>query len=225
MKPAIWAVLLGEYIGIAVVLFWTAGTVDWPAGWTFLILFVLCVTPMSVGLARHDPALIEERLKILPQKQQPLWDRILMVLLIVLIGLWLALPGLDAVRNGWSVMPVWLQAIGGIGVVLTLWANFAVMRQNTFLAPTVRIQEERGHRVITTGAYGIVRHPFYATLGPFFLAAALLLGSWTAVLISIVIIVVFGWRAVREEMHLQDNLEGYADYMQKVRYRLVPGVW
>ncbi|MEX3010118.1 isoprenylcysteine carboxylmethyltransferase family protein [Hoeflea sp. TYP-13] len=225
MKVRIWAVLVGEYIVMAVILFTTAGTVSWTAGWVFIGLFAVTVTPMSVSLANHDPQLIEERMKILPQENQPIWDRMLLALLIVLIGLWLVVPGFDAIRYGWSAMPFWLRLVGGVGMVITLWANFTVMRQNSYLAPTVQVQSERGHTVVTTGAYGLVRHPFYATLSLFFLAGALLLGSWISVMLAFTITLVFAWRCVREEAHLRQNLEGYAAYMEKVRYRLVPHVW
>ncbi len=225
MSNRIWAILLFEYFILGIVLFATAGTIGWTAGWIFLALFAFTVTPMSVSLARHDPELIEERLKVLPQEHQPLWDRVLLGLLILLISLWLAIPGFDAVRFGWSVMPLWLQIAGAFVQVASLWASFAVMRQNSFLAPTVQIQSERGHKVITTGAYGMVRHPFYAALCPLFLAGALLLGSWIAVALSLVIALVFAWRCIREEDHLRQNLDGYPAYMEKVPYRLVPKVW
>ncbi len=225
MQIKVWTALILQYTVFAIVLFGAAGTVSWAAGWAFIVLFAFSVTLMSIRLAKLDPALLEERMKIIPQQDQPLWDRIIMGVLYMLFLTSLIVPGLDAVRFGWSEMPFWFQVTGGIAMVASLWAAHFVMRQNSYLAPTVRIQHERGHKVISTGAYGVVRHPFYAVLIPFFPAAALLLGSWWSALMSGLIALLLAYRSVREEHYLRQELEGYADYMDKVRYRLIPYVW
>ena len=225
MPVKIWAVLIFEYIFFAVILFSTAGTLNWLAGWLFIGLFACSVTPMSIRMAKTDPALLEERTKFFPTENQPLWDRILIIALIILILCWLTVPGLDAVRFGWSAMPFWLQMAGGVIMVISLYAIYIVMGQNTYLAPTVRTQQDRGHRVISTGAYSIVRHPFYAVLILFFPAVGLLLGSWWSVFISGLIMLLIAYRLVREETYLKHELDGYADYMDKVRCRLIPYIW
>jgi protein-S-isoprenylcysteine O-methyltransferase Ste14 len=133
-------------------------------------------------------------------------------------------PGLD-VRWGWSRVPLWLQIVGGITLLVTFYSFLVTIRHNPYLASVVRIQKERGHKVISTGPYAIVRHPFYAAAIPFFPAIGLLLGSWRAVFLSLLVIAILAYRAVNEERLLEQELEGYADYMKRVRHRLIPCVW
>jgi len=99
------------------------------------------------------------------------------------------------------------------------------MRTNSYATAVVRIQDERGHQVISTGPYAFVRHPMYSGAAFYFVGIALLLGSWYAVAIAVVLIALFGLRAVWEENTLKAELAGYSDYAQRVRYRLIPGVW
>lgn len=218
-----WTALVIEFVLLAALLFGSAGTVNWPTGWVFLTLLILSIIPIGIGLAKHDPDLLDERMKFI-HADQPLWDRVLLTALRILIFAWFAVPGFD-VRFGWSRVPLGLQIVGGIAMPMLLYFQYMVMRQNTFLAPTVKMQEERGHTVISTGAYAIVRHPFYATIVPFFPAVGLLLDSWWAVVLSLLVIVLLAYRAVKEERYLKHELNGYAEYMKNVRFRLVPYVW
>jgi protein-S-isoprenylcysteine O-methyltransferase Ste14 len=100
-----------------------------------------------------------------------------------------------------------------------------VVRENSFAAPVVKVQAERGHRVIDTGPYAFVRHPMYSGAVLYFAGIALLLGSWWGLILSSVFFVLFSIRAAIEERALIDGLPGYADYLARVRYRLVPGLW
>jgi protein-S-isoprenylcysteine O-methyltransferase Ste14 len=135
------------------VLFLSAGTLDWPAAWVFLGEMVAISVIGSWLLARHDPALLAEQLRPPVQKEQPLADKVLMSLFMVLIFVWLAFMGLDAVRFRWSSMPIWLQALGALALLLSIWICFRTMLENSFAAPVIKIQEERGQRVISTGPY------------------------------------------------------------------------
>jgi protein-S-isoprenylcysteine O-methyltransferase Ste14 len=99
------------------------------------------------------------------------------------------------------------------------------MRENSFAAPVIRLQTERGHRVVSTGPYALVRHPMYSGSVLFFVGAPLLLGSWWGVAMSPLLVLLFAGRIVIEERALTAGLPGYADYTARVRYRLVPGVW
>lgn len=225
VSPKVWSAFVVEMLVVAGVLFGTAGTLKWGAAWALLGLFAVAGFAITVSLSKADPALLEERLKVSRQPEQPGWDRTMMRLLFALMGVWLVVPGLDAVRFGWSHMAVPLQIAGALIMLASFWGSYRVMLQNTYLAPTVRLQAERGHKVISTGAYGAVRHPFYAVLLPFFPAMGLLLGSWWCVIASAPIIALLAVRAVREERHLARELDGYADYMDRVRFRLIPGVW
>ena len=159
------------------------------------------------------------------QPGQPLWDKALLLGLLIYLLAWLVVPGLDAVRFGWSHMPLWLQVIGGASMLVAIYVQYLTLRENAFLEASVRVQKDRGQTVITTGPYAVVRHPFYATIIPFFPAIGLVLGSWWAVILSAPIAIILAYRSVREEQVLAAELEGYADYMTKVRYRLIPHIW
>ena len=208
-----------------VLLFVPAGTLTWPAGWIFLLEFSLASALITRWLLRHDPALLEERMKPLIQREQKPWDRRLMAVFLLLWCAWFVVMSLDAVRFGWSEVPLWLQALGAVAIAISMYIMFLIMRANSFAVPVVKIQAERGHRVISDGPYAIVRHPMYG--GTLLLVAGipLLLGSWWGLAFAPVIILLFAIRAVMEERTLMAELPGYADYATRVRYRMIPGVW
>jgi protein-S-isoprenylcysteine O-methyltransferase Ste14 len=218
-QTAIWLVILGA------ILFLAAGTIDWPEAWVLLIGSGILGVLSAVLVARRDPSLLHERMRGPFQKEQKPWDK---ALLAVVFTLCLAIPvaaGIDAVRLHYSHMPLWLEVLGALGFVLGLYVFHVVMVTNTYASAVVRVQAERGHQVISTGPYAWVRHPMYSGAILYFLGFALLLGSWWAVAIAVSIIVLFGVRAVWEEDTLKRELDGYAAYAARVRYRLIPGVW
>jgi len=138
---------------------------------------------------------------------------------------WLVLMGFDAVRFHWSEVPLWVQALGLLSIGVGCFVVFLVFRANSYASPVVRIQRERGHAVVTTGPYAYVRHPMYAGGLFIFFGAPLLLGSWWGLAVSAALSVLVGFRAVLEERTLVNELEGYAAYAGRVRYRLVPYLW
>jgi protein-S-isoprenylcysteine O-methyltransferase Ste14 len=142
--------------------------------------------------------------------------------MVIVIGLALLIT---AGRWGWSSVPLRLQILGGIGLVLSMAGVYWVMANNPFLAQTVRIQTERGHRVVTTGPYRIVRHPMYADTLYFFWATPLLLDSWWAFIPTVLAMVVLSIRTALEDRTLQAELPGYRKYARQVKYRLIPGIW
>jgi protein-S-isoprenylcysteine O-methyltransferase Ste14 len=206
-------------------LFGCAGTIRWIAGWAYLAIFFAGAVWLTVRLARNDPALLAERMKLPVQKNQPLWDTILLPAMAVVWCAWLALMGLDAVRFRWSEMPVWLQFAGAALMVWSFRMIGRVFDENTFLAPVVKIQTERAHRVISTGPYARVRHPLYAAVLIYIPANALILGSWYGLVSSCVLLGGVIFRTGMEDRELQRGLEGYSGYAARVPYRLVPGVW
>jgi len=132
---------------------------------------------------------------------------------------------LDARRWHTSRVPAWLNALGGLLVVAGFLATMLVFRENSFAAPVVRVQAERGQRVVDTGPYAIVRHPMYASAVVYLVGMPLLLGSWLGLLVVPLMIAAMAPRAVMEERLLERELPGYAEYVRRVRYRLVPGLW
>jgi protein-S-isoprenylcysteine O-methyltransferase Ste14 len=210
---------------MAALLFIPAGTVDWPAAWIYLAEMGLATLVITIWLARYNPALLAERMSPLIQRDQKKWDKLLMIVLIVLWCAWFMLMGLDAVRHGWSAVPPWAQALGALAILVAMYVFFLTVRVNSFAAPVVKIQTERGHKVVSDGPYAIVRHPMYAGALLLFAGTPLLLGSWWGLALAPAITVLLAARAVLEERTLARELDGYAEYAARVRYRLIPLVW
>ena len=203
--------------------FVVAGRVAWPQAWALLVVFLISVCALIWRLARADPALLRERSQT-PDKAEP-WDRLVMRIYAVLLLLLMVVAAVDGGRLRWSVVPLWWQSIGWVLFAMCGIVVWHVSGKNTYLSRYARIQSDRGHTVVRSGAYGIVRHPMYVGIILLFCGLPLVLGSWFAYVPSVVIMGLFVYRTHREDRMLHDGLAGYADYAQDVRYRLVPGVW
>jgi protein-S-isoprenylcysteine O-methyltransferase Ste14 len=225
MRTKIWIALGLEVVVFAGLLFGSAGTLSWPPAWAFLGVFFVAAFLITRMLARLDPTLLRERLRWPIRRAQLPWDGMIMIVFTVLFPGWLALMGLDAVRFDWSDMPDWLQIVGGVGVATAMVVVYRVFEESTFLAAIVRRQRERGHVVISTGPYAVIRHPLYAAMLMLFVSTALLLGSWFGLAAVSLLAGTVMLRTAREDRVLCLSLDGYADYARRVRYRLVPGLW
>jgi len=221
-------VIRQSIVGLAIMaalLFLPAGTLAWPAAWIYLVVIGIASLAIALWLMRHNPTLLAERMSPLIQRDQKSWDKVLMTVLIVLWCAWFVMMGFDAVRYGWSEVPLWVQALGALAIIVSMFIMFLTMRANSFAAPVVKIQAQRGHRVVSDGPYKIVRHPMYGGALLLILGTPLLLGSWWGLATTPVIILLLGARAVMEERTLARELEGYAEYATRVRYRLIPLIW
>jgi protein-S-isoprenylcysteine O-methyltransferase Ste14 len=217
VRLLIYAIVLGA------VLFFIAGRVDWVMGWAWLIIHTAVIMTSTLVLP-IDPELADERTDIKEGVKQ--WDKIIVIPTQILMPFgFLVLAGLD-MRYGWSPeLPLWVQILAlvltGLGYLLSIWASSV----NKFYSRFVRIQTERGHYVVTDGPYKVVRHPGYTGVIIFMLTTALALDSlWTLTLsgaLSLLLII----RTALEDKTLLEELEGYTEYAQKVRYKLVPWVW
>jgi len=210
---------------MAILLFGAAGTLDWPGAWAFLALMLAMSAIAGGTLARHDPGLLAERLRSPVQKGQPFADKLLLSLLLLGMLAWMAFMGLDAVRFRWSHVPAWVQMLGGLVILLSVWMIYRTMRANSFAAPVVKIQQERGQTVIDTGPYALVRHPMYVGALLYFAGQALLLGSWWGLAMVPLFAVLLMIRIGIEERTLRAALPGYDAYAARVRYRLIPLLW
>jgi protein-S-isoprenylcysteine O-methyltransferase Ste14 len=206
-------------------LFWSAGNWRWIEAWVFLAIFGAGCALFGIFLIRRDPGLLAARLSGPMQKGQPLWDKLFMLGAVGGWCAWLVVMALDAQRWHSSHMPVWLEALGGILVAGCFIAIMPVFAANSFASPAVRVQSERGQRVIDTGPYAIVRHPMYAAAMLYLIGVPLLLGSWYGLIGTAIFAFAVARRAVGEERKLQRELGGYDGYMNRVRWRLIPGVW
>ena len=211
-------------VAMGALLFASAGTLRWPGAWVFLITAAVIGPVCGLWLYRVDPALLAERMRPTFQVGQPTADKQFMLLLMALILIWLVAIGIDR-RMQASAMPLALQVLGLAMYLTSTGFIMWVFRENSFAAPVVRVQAERGHHVVSSGPYAFVRHPMYSGVMLFFFGVPLLLGSWWGVAIAPLFAVMFAIRTRIEERALIADLPGYADYAARVRYRLVPGVW
>jgi protein-S-isoprenylcysteine O-methyltransferase Ste14 len=218
------AFLIIAFLYIALVLFLAAGTLVWLAAWIYLILLCGWILIGGILLLKYNPGLLAERISVSTPNQKT-WDKVFILLLQLFFFAWTVLMGVDAVRFHWSRMPLALQVIGAVAIVVSCILMSLVFRENSYLSPVVRIQEERGHTVISTGPYHYVRHPMYAGGLLLFLGVPLLLGSWYGLLAIVLVMPGFLVRAVMEERTLRKELPGYDAYMEQVKYRLIPHVW
>lgn len=201
-----------------------AGRWDLPMVWAILGIFLGAMIIAWLVIFRKDPELLKERRESGPGAER--WDRIWLRVYTIFLLATLIVALLDVGRFHWSdTMPLGLQIAGLLASTASLALSGWAMAENTFFSEVVRIQEDRGHRVVTSGPYRVVRHPGYAGNIVAWPCIALALGSWFAVLLSAVIVVLFIVRTAWEDRALQTGLEGYAEYAERVRYRLVPGLW
>ncbi len=219
-----WAVR--ETMGVvmlALLLFLTAGTVNWTAGWAMVIVMAGWVIGMAIVVIPHYPELLAERVG--PKKGAKTWDTVLLSLYgLAMMIVWIV-AGFD-VRYGWSseigtVAQAAAMLIVIAGHSLVVWATGV----NAFFSQVVRIQTERGHTVVTSGPYQLVRHPAYTGSVLLVMGSPIMLGSWWALIPSVICAVLMIARTVLEDKTLQAELPGYTAYAQRTRYRLLPGVW
>jgi len=184
------------------------------------------LTGFAVLVAGKDRALLEERMRVEQKKDAKRWDRLLVIVIGMVLtpAVWLV-AGLDR-RYGWSpgagfVLGAAALVIALLGGALVVWAASS----NTFFSAIVRIQKDRGHTVVSGGPYAAVRHPGYAGTVAANLAGPVVLGSLWALVIGALIVALLVVRTALEDRTLQRELDGYADYARRVRWRLLPGVW
>jgi len=216
---------LGVYAVMALLLFVAAGTWRWPQAWIFIIEMVTTGIGISVWLAHYDPGLLAERMSSPLQRTQAAADKVIMLILFIAWPAWLVFLALDAQRFRLSHLPIWAQVAGAILILGAMYAFYRTLRENSFAAPVVKIQKERGQTVVSTGPYAIVRHPMYAGAGLLFFGVPMLLGSAWGLALAPLWYVLLAVRIPLEERMLRENLAGYDDYARRVRWRLLPGVW
>jgi protein-S-isoprenylcysteine O-methyltransferase Ste14 len=206
----------------AALLFVPAGRLDWPAGWAYVALVLVTVTVNWACLQRWNPELIARRMRFGAGTKR--WDVVWSVLFTPVMLAIYVVAGLDA-RDGAATLPGWCWfagvAVFAPGAVLLV----ASMVVNPFFEKTVRIQTDRGHRVIDSGPYAVVRHPGYAGFAGWIASAPLLLGSAWAFLPAALALAGLVVRTVLEDRTLRAELDGYDAYTRRVRWRWLPGVW
>jgi protein-S-isoprenylcysteine O-methyltransferase Ste14 len=204
-------------------LFIPAGTLDWPEAWFFLLLYFSMVAVALICMKKKAPGLLKERMS--RKKNVKSWDRKFMIAYSLCLIFLSAVPGLDAVRFHWSNVPMIGKILGFIGFLPGMTLAFWAVKENAYASDVVRIQEDRGHTVCTSGPYRYVRHPMYSGIVLIILCYPLALGSLFTFIPASIIIALFVLRTALEDRTLLSELPGYTDYTRKVRYRLLPGIW
>lgn len=219
IRTSIWLAVM------AALLFMPAGTMAWPEAWIFLAIIGGVGLAAGLWFARHDPGLLEQRLSSPIQSGQPAWDKAIMSVFMLLYMGSFVVMALDAVRWRTTNMPIWAEAAGALCILASYVIILRVLAENSFAAPVVKIQADRGQRIITTGPYAIVRHPMYGGAILFLLGTPLLLGSSYGLVFVPAQVVLLAIRAIFEERALADHFPEYAGYAEKVRYRFAPFAW
>ena len=208
---------------LALLLFVPAGSIRWLRGWLFLVVLVTIIGASALYLRRTNPEIFVARRRIHPGTKR--WDLILLAVLLPTMFATVPVAALDAGRFQWSLMSWWVMGLGCLllmaGTAISAWAQAV----NRFFEPGVRIQTDRGHHVVEIGPYAIVRHPGYLGACLLFAGIALALGSWWALIPAGLAILILKVRTEWEDRTLCAELGGYAVYAQRVRFRLIPGVW
>ena len=211
------------FVGI-VILFTSAGTVNWINGWIYLGLACLSQLVSTFVLAKVNPQLLNARGSVVKENTKS-FDRVWVVLIPVLTFVNLIIIGFDAVRFTWSSMPFWLNIVGVVLLIVASPIATWAMAVNKFFEWTVRIQDDRRHYVCKDGPYQVIRHPGYAGLIISVLVYPLILGSYWGLVLSSFLALIIIVRTALEDRVLQKELPGYREYASKVKYRLIPFIW
>ena len=204
---------------VGALLFLPAGSFAFTGGWIFIGLLFMPMLILGAVLLIKSPELLEKRLDA-KEKENTQKGVVALSGLLFLAGFIIA--GLDY-RFGWSHVPTWLVIVASV-ILLASYALYAeVMRENAYLSRTIEVQE--GQKVVSSGLYGIVRHPMYAVTIWLFLSIPLVLGSFFSLLCFLPYPIIMVVRILNEEKVLAEGLDGYADYKKKVKYRLIPFIW
>jgi protein-S-isoprenylcysteine O-methyltransferase Ste14 len=209
-------------IVMGVLLFVPAGTLNWARGWWFAVAFLVAILVSVAVLWRLNPEIFEARSKV--QAGTKAWDYIFLVVVIGCFMLLMPVAALDW-RFGWSQLADWVVVVGYVLFVLSFAGQVWPQAVNRHFEPGVRIQQDRGQTVISTGPYAIVRHPGYISGSLLAISIAMMLGSGWALVPAVIVAIGLIARTIFEERTLRAELPGYTEYTQRVKYRWVPGVW
>ena len=204
---------------VGLILFLPAGTLNYPGGWRFCALLFLPMLILGTVLFCKAPDLLEKRLA--SKEKETEQKQVIGLSLLMFVG-GFVVAGLDF-RFGWSGLPGWVVNAASVVLLVSYGLYAEVMRENAYLSRTVEVQE--GQKVVDTGLYRIVRHPMYMATTILFLSIPLVLGSLPAFVIFLIYPVLLVKRIKNEEAVLADGLPGYREYMEKVRYRMIPFIW
>jgi len=219
LKKAVTSRAVLAFAVMALVFFLPAGTFRYWQAWAYMAILLIPMLFVVAWLSRNDPELLERRMKAKEKERRQ--RNIQMIGTLFFMAVYL-LPGFDR-RYGWSSVPVAVVIAADILVLAGYGLVFLVFKENRYASRVVEIEDEQ--TVITTGPYALVRHPMYVGVLIMYLLTPLALGSYWAVLPALPLILILVARIENEEKVLVEKLAGYREYGQRVRFRLLPGVW
>lgn len=211
--------LLVAVLVLGAMFFLAAGTLLYWEAWVFIAVLFVPMSIFGACLLRHNPALLERRLKM--REEEPQQKRIVAGSTVILLAAFL-LPGVDK-RFGWSSVPPWLVIVADVVFLLGYLLFVLTLRENEYASRTVQVEQRQ--RVITTGPYALIRHPLYFATVLIYGVSPLALGSYWALVPVALFPALLVARILNEEKVLLRDLDGYAHYCTAVRYRLIPGIW
>lgn len=213
---------LVETVVFGVMLFLPAGTFNYWQAWVFLVVVTIAAWTPSVYLLRTNPVALQARMRGGPAAEARLAQKVVIAGLYLSLATMVVVSALDH-RFGWSPVPTAICLVGDVVVAVGLGVVALVIIQNSYASATVQVQA--GQNVVSTGLYGLVRHPMYTGNVIMMIGIPLALGSYWGLVFVIPGLIVLASRIGDEEKLLQEQLDGYREYTQKVRYRLVPCMW
>jgi len=222
LRAKAWFALVALAIFMGLLIFASAGTIQYWQAWVYLSVFFGASTLITIYLMKWDPALLERRMSGGPTAEKRPAQKLIMLFTSIGFIALLLVPALDH-RFGWSFVPTGVVAIGDVLVALGFYFISVVYQENTYTSATIEIAANQ--KVISTGPYALVRHPMYASALLYLLGTPLALGSYWGLLPIVAMVPFLIWRLFDEEQFLSRDLPGYAEYRRRVRYRLVPFVW
>ena len=211
--------LIAGVVMFALLFFLPAGTWHYWQAWMYIGILILPMFFVLAYFMKRDPDLLERRMKMREERKEQ--RKIIQASGLTFVLAYI-LPGFD-IRYGWSNMPAWVSIAAGVVLFLSYMLVFRTMQVNSFLSRVIEVAENQ--KVIDTDVYGIVRHPMYVGMIVLYVISPIVLGSWWAVIPALVIIPVIVFRILDEEKALEQELPGYVEYKQRVKYRLIPFVW
>jgi protein-S-isoprenylcysteine O-methyltransferase Ste14 len=209
-------------VSFGLILFLPAGTLNYWQAWVFIAVFTAATIVPTIHLYKTNPAALQRRMHAGPRAETRTAQKVIITVAFVAIFVLVAFSGLDH-RMGWSTVPVWVCLLGDVLVAVGLGIAMLVITQNGYAASTVTVEE--GQQVVSGGVYKFIRHPMYVGNLIMMFGMPLALGSYWALLFVVPDVVVIIARILDEEKLLIQELPGYNEYAQRVRYRLMPNVW
>ncbi len=220
--PVLIAIIIFADVMQALPLILLSGNFLWIEMWIYLLIFTIFMTYSMFWLRKNNPQLLESRTSM---KGSSGSDKIILSLLGVVCIVYFFVVSLDGGRFHWSLVPVLVKILGFIGVALGLIIIFLVMKENAYASKVLRIDKEGGQKVITTGPYAVVRHPMYTGFILMFSGLTIALGSLFGLIPTAILAILIIIRIPLEEKLLHEGLEGYTEYTEKVKCRLIPKIW